>query len=305
MDTTIVLGPVVVPGVLIAIITALLFSRIALTRLSKSSEEAVRWILDRGTTALFLAFIVWKVWPIVPWWSEIVDDPAILLRIPGGSTGVLLGAVAAAIVIAPGIVMRRDLRRPAAIAALALAVGFAAGSAVVNTIASTTATQRGASTAPAADTAEFLDGSTAPLLSSERPTVITFWASWCGPCRAELPIKKRFYEEYAAGGTLGALQSEETGSGGDGDIDDDDDSMRRVRFVSVNMTNTESSVAAVGTYVEEHAIRYPVALDRSGALASAFAVRGTPTTIVLDSSGSVIARWTGPSSYDRLVRSIP
>ena len=106
--------------------------------------------------------------------------------------------------------------------------------------------------------------------------MITFWATWCGPCRAELPVKKAFHSQY-------------------GD---------QVHFVAVNMTNSEASVAEVERYVIEEDLAYPIALDASGRLARAFGVRGTPTTIVIDGEGHVVARWMGASSIDRLRRAI-
>jgi hypothetical protein len=89
-----------------------------------------------------------------------------------------------------------------------------------------------------------------------------------------LPVKKRFYVE---------------------NMDD-------VRFVSVNMTRTEHSLATVRSFVADHGVDYPVALDGDGDLTNRFAVRGTPTTLIIAPDGSVTARWTGPTSLDRLER---
>ncbi|MDA3951468.1 MAG: TlpA disulfide reductase family protein [Spirochaeta sp.] len=272
MTHSIAIGPVILPGVVLAALTALLSARVVLTRYRTSSPDTVNWILDRGSLALFVAFATWKLWPVLRWWQEIIQDPVILLRLPGGRGGVIAGAVVAAVILVPGVV--RDRRRwiPAAAAALALTVGFVIGTTLVGAIASTEG-----GTGSQFDTeltAEFLSGESQTLLSEDMPTVITFWASWCGPCRAELPVKKRFSVENS----------------------------ESVRFVSVNMTRTEQSLRTVRSFVADHGIEYPVAIDSDGGLTNRFAIRGTPTTIIVDANGSVTARWTGPSSLDRLER---
>jgi thiol-disulfide isomerase/thioredoxin len=105
-----------------------------------------------------------------------------------------------------------------------------------------------------------------------RPTLITFWATWCAPCRAELPIKLRLFREF-------------------GD---------RIHVVGVNLIRSEASVADVRAFTERHGLPYTIGLDDHNRWSSAFLVRGTPTTVVLDADAAVRGRWFGPVSYDRV-----
>lgn len=284
MTSTVSIGPVVVPGIAIAIVVGFFAARIVLRRYKGSNSEAVSWVIDRGTTAFIVGFIVWKAWPIFRWWEAILADPVVLLRTPGGSVGTIFGVLSATAVMIPGLL--RDQRRlvPAVSGVLGFAVGAAVGIAVIDTIVDTpmsagsAVTQELTVTTIAGEERPLFDATDRPARpdSDAVPTVLTFWATWCGPCRSELPIKKAFYDEYA------------------GDI----------QFIAVNMTRTESSIDAVERYVTEYDITYPVVLDQNGSVAAMFGIRGTPTTVVVDAEGVVVARWTGPSSYDRLVRAV-
>lgn len=284
MASTVSLGPVVVPGIVIALIIGFVAARIVLSRFAGSHSEAVSWVMDRGMNAFILGFIVWKIWPIFRWWDAIVSDPVVLLRTPGGLFGTIAGVLAAVAVVLPGLFRDRRRLLPTVSTVLGFTVGTLIGIAVINTIvdtpmsAGTPITTDLTVTSLSGERLDLIESSdsAAPLGPNRGSTVLTFWATWCGPCRSELPVKKAFYTEHA----------------------------EEVRFIAVNMTPTESSITAVKRYVTDHDIDYPVVLDQDGSVAAAFGVRGTPTTVVVDADGVVVARWTGPSSYDRLVRAV-
>jgi thiol-disulfide isomerase/thioredoxin len=275
MASSVSIGPVVVPGIVLALIVGFIAARIVLGRFKESDSEVVSWVIDRGTTAFIVGFVVWKIWPIFRWWEAILADPIVLLRTPGGATGTIVGILSAGLVVIPGLLRDRKRLIPTLSALLALTVGTAVGIAGINTFVDTQFSPGTAITEELSVTT--IAGEELNLLATtDGPTVLTFWATWCGPCRSELPIKKAFYEEYAD--TVG--------------------------FIAVNMTRTEPSIDTVERYIADHNIEYPVALDSNGTVAAFFGIRGTPTTIVVDTDGVVIARWTGPSSYDRLVRAV-
>jgi thiol-disulfide isomerase/thioredoxin len=91
-------------------------------------------------------------------------------------------------------------------------------------------------------------------LLTGRPTVVNLWASWCGPCRSEMPM-------------LAAAQQRERG----------------VRFLFVNQGETAASVQA---YLQREGLALDgVWLDAASRSGPAFGSRGLPTTLFFDARG--------------------
>ena len=93
--------------------------------------------------------------------------------------------------------------------------------------------------------------------------VIDFWASWCGPCRAEQPDLNTMAKTY-------------TGRG--------------VHFIGDDMRD---SLSAARSYVSELDVRYPSIIDTSSDSAAAFGVDAPPTVIVVDQGGRIVGRYLG------------
>jgi thiol-disulfide isomerase/thioredoxin len=94
-------------------------------------------------------------------------------------------------------------------------------------------------------------------------TVVNFWASWCGPCRAETPNLESVVKQTAASG---------------------------VRFVGVNV---KDSRAAAASFMREKGVTYPSLYDDDGSLAARWPIAvGLPSTVVLDRQGRIAARFT-------------
>jgi len=92
-------------------------------------------------------------------------------------------------------------------------------------------------------------------LSSEdlkgRPVVLNFWASWCIPCREEMPAFERMWDRYRDEG---------------------------VHIIGVNLKDSERGAQE---FVDEVEVSYPIALDLKGALASDLGVQGLPQTFFI------------------------
>ena len=111
---------------------------------------------------------------------------------------------------------------------------------------------------------------TVTLDSAEgRPVVLNFWASWCAPCRKELPALRSAHQEW-------------------GD---------RVAFIG--MDNQDSRTGAVDL-LKEFRITYPSGYDPSGKVASAYRLLGMPTTIFISADGRIVARHTGELTRQKL-----
>lgn len=101
-----------------------------------------------------------------------------------------------------------------------------------------------------------------PMRLSEyrgKVVLVNFWASWCGPCIAEVPTLKRFYEKYRAAG---------------------------LEIVSVHMTMTEG-VEQARRFVREHEVPWRVVSDANGEVARSYRVMGLPTNVLIDDEGAV------------------
>ena len=104
--------------------------------------------------------------------------------------------------------------------------------------------------------------------------VLNFWASWCGPCREEMPDFAELYREREAAGDLTVL--------------------------AVNFTPDDTRAAAQ-SFVEERDLPFPIAFDTSaGDIASRFGVRGLPATFFIDADGVLRSRVLG-QVFDELL----
>jgi peroxiredoxin len=159
--------------------------------------------------------------------------------------------------------LRRDVRAWALVAVIG-AFGRAAG-------AQSAALEPG-QLAPAFDLAA-LDGSRVALADFRgRPMVINFWATWCVPCRVEMPM------------LIGAWR---------GNRD------RELEIVAVNLTDQERG-KDVRRFVEELALPFHVALDARGRVRERFGLVSLPTTVFVDSAGTIRALHSGPLSEHNL-----
>jgi DsbE subfamily thiol:disulfide oxidoreductase len=122
-----------------------------------------------------------------------------------------------------------------------------------------------------------LDGSavTSEALAG-RPTVVNFWATWCGPCEREQPMLAREAREHGA-----------------------------VSFVGVNFRDQEDAALE---WLSRYDVPYPSVADPNGQLATRFGVTtGLPTTIVVDADGRFRYRVLGEldaATLERLLREV-
>lgn len=121
-------------------------------------------------------------------------------------------------------------------------------------------------TAPAY-AATTLAGDSASLAALRgRAVLLNVWATWCHPCREEIPVLQALHERHA----------------GDG-----------LEVVGVSI-DVSSERAAVGEFVQEFAMTYPVWLDPEGRVTNAFPAVGVPATFLIDREGTVRWRKIGP-----------
>lgn len=105
--------------------------------------------------------------------------------------------------------------------------------------------------------------------------LLNFWATWCPPCKEEMPYMQQFYEEYA-----------------------DEDYV----VLAVNVTPSEKSKEDVASFIEEYALTFPVLMDEEGEITHQYEILSYPTSYFIDSHGVIRKKIVGGMSKDMILR---
>jgi thiol-disulfide isomerase/thioredoxin len=113
-----------------------------------------------------------------------------------------------------------------------------------------------------------------PGTATHLPVVLTFFASWCGPCHRDLPV-------------IAAAARREEAAGG------------RVQFLGVDGND---GAAAGLAFARRSGVTFPVAADAASAVAPRFTLDGYPDTVFIDATGQIVGTVRGPVSRATLDR---
>ncbi len=102
--------------------------------------------------------------------------------------------------------------------------------------------------------------------------MLNFWASWCGPCRAEMPDMQQFYED------------------------------KDVIILAVNLTDTETEMSDVTNFVDEYSLTFPILLDEETEVADLYRIQPIPTSYLIDSNGIIHNVAFGALNYELMVK---
>lgn len=126
-------------------------------------------------------------------------------------------------------------------------------------------------------TATLMTGETVSLSSFAGKTLIlNFWATWCGPCRDEIPELNSFYEE----------------------------NKDSVAFLSVEIQESRQEVEE---FLRSRPIRYPIVLDseQGKSISDLYQISVVPTTFIINSKGEIIAKIQGSTTREALSSYLP
>lgn len=123
-----------------------------------------------------------------------------------------------------------------------------------------------------------VDGNEVTLESKiGKPLVINFWASWCPPCKGEMPDFEEVYQEKG----------------------------EDITFMMVNMTDGgRETIETAKSFLNDSGYTFPIYFDTEQSAAGAYGISSIPTTIFIDAKGQIIAGSTGAIDKETLLKGI-
>jgi thiol-disulfide isomerase/thioredoxin len=264
MSTSIVIGPLALPVAVLALAIAIAAGWWAGERLARRRSlpvDGVFWlVIVAGLVAARLAFVV-------EYRANYADSPLSVLEIRDGGWTAWAGFAAAAVVAALVAARRNAYAGPLASGwAVALGLWLAAGLA-------TSMLERGPAALPSMRLAA-LDGTPVDIAALKgRPVVLNLWATWCPPCRREMPMLAQAQQRH-------------------GDV----------QFVFIDQGE---SAAKVQSFLAANRLALRnVLLDPQGLAAAQFNAPGLPTTLFFDANGRLVATRAGAMSAATLAENL-
>ena len=110
-----------------------------------------------------------------------------------------------------------------------------------------------------------------------KPVVLNFWASWCGPCKSEMPDFDEAYKKYEG----------------------------KIHFLMVNCTDGgRETVDSAKAFIEEAGYSFPVYFDTTYEAATLYGASSIPLTYFIDANGDLVTYGRGALSADLLQKGI-
>ncbi|MGE6257099.1 peroxiredoxin family protein [Heyndrickxia sporothermodurans] len=107
--------------------------------------------------------------------------------------------------------------------------------------------------------------------------ILNFWATWCPPCKAEMPHMEAFYKKNKD---------------------------KNISLVSVNLTSLEKGKSKITSFVKEYGLTFPIMLDESGKIGVEYQAFAIPTSYIIDEKGIITQKIVGPMDEEMMEKLI-
>lgn len=279
----------------IAIVIGFVFLKLWLLRSQK--KETGKQLFDMALNSIFWGFLIWKGSLLLLETKLVIESPMSLVYFTGGTRGLILGILGALIFF----VLKARKLKIANLMILQSIVVFTftvlSGTFLMNLFLYEDKPKINTTGTKIAEIAEIglQEGNKAPdfqlktlngndvKLSDLQGTkvILNFWATWCPPCKAEIPHMQDFYESR---------------------------NKTEVEILAVNLTASEKNLGNIKEFVRDRNVTFPVLLDQDGDVGDQFRALTIPTSYLIDSNGIVRKKIIGPMDKEmmnQLIENVP
>jgi peroxiredoxin len=272
----------------IAIVIGFVCLKLWLLRSQK--KETGKQLFEIALNSVFWGFLIWKGSLLLLEPKLIIESPMSLLYFTGGTKGFIIGILGALIYF---VLKARKLNITNLITLQSVAVfAFAVLSAsfLLNLLLNedkpkvkTAGTEIGLQEGNKAPDFQLktLNGTNVKLSELQgKKVILNFWATWCPPCKAEIPHMQDFYES---------------------------NDKSKVEILAVNLTTSEKNPGKIKEFISERNVTFPVLLDQDGEIGDQYRAMTIPTSYLIDSNGIVRKKIVGPMDkelMEQLIESV-